>query len=230
MGSVPSLLLSKLKAFAVSDDNTDFATQDGVLYSKDFTTLYAYPAGRTETALRLHDKTQTVEDFAFWFAPKLAEVTFPEEFAILGNTPFGGCKSLKQLTMLTTTPPQSTYDNDPFEGVDRSQCQLIVPKGCKGDYEQSPIWRGFKIAEDTAIDAIPTDRIELAVDGSFWRLSGIPSSYQIARVVDLTLRTLAEYPLADTTVADDTTIPSGSYLIILEGDSTQTRQVLKVCK
>lgn len=230
-GQNPFLGCLKLKAFAVSDDNTDFATQDGVLYSKDFTTLYAYPAGRTETALRLHDKTQTVEDFAFWFAPKLAEVTFPEEFAILGNTPFGGCKSLKRLTMLTTTPPQSTYDNDPFEGVDRSQCQLIVPKGSKGDYEQSPIWRGFKIAEDTAIDAIPTDRIELAVDGSFWRLSGIPSSYQIARVVDLTLRTLAEYPLADTTVAiDHTTIPSGSYLIILEDGSTQTRQVLKVCK
>lgn len=230
-GQNPFLGCLKLKAFAVSDDNTSFATQDGVLYSKDFTTLYAYPAGRTETALRLHDKTQTVEDFAFWFAPKLAEVTFPEEFAILGNTPFGGCKSLKRLTLLTTTPPQSTYENDPFEGVDRSQCQLIVPKGSKGDYEQSPIWRGFKIAEDTAIDAIPTDRIELAVDGSFWRLSGIPFSYQTARVVDLTLRTLAEYPLADTTVAiDHTTIPSGSYLIILEGGATQTRQLLKVCK
>lgn len=230
-GQNPFLGCLKLKEFVVSDDNTAFATQEGVLYSKDFITLYAYPAGRTETALRLHDKAQTIEDFAFWFAPKLAEVTFPEHFTLLGNTPFAGCKSLKRLTMLTTTPPQSSYENDPFEGVDRSQCELIVPKGSKADYEQSPIWRGFKISEDTAIDAIPTEHIELAVDGSSWRLSGIPSSYQTARVVDLTLRTLAEYPIADTTMAiDHTAMPSGSYLIILEGSTTQTKQVLKVCK
>ncbi len=49
-GQNPFLGCLKLKAFAVSDDNTDFATQDGVLYSKDFTTLYAYPAGTRDSA------------------------------------------------------------------------------------------------------------------------------------------------------------------------------------
>lgn len=226
----PFLGCLKLREFKVSVDNSSFTTYDGVLYNKDLSILYAYPAGRTETTLRLPDATRSIDDFAFWYAKGLAGITFPKQFALLGRTPFGGCNGLKRLTLLTSTPPECSVESDPFEGVDRDQCQLIVPKGSKAAYEQSIIWRDFKISEDTAVDAISEPQIGLTTDGSSWSLSNVSSDYHVVRIVDTILRTLVESPLLyGSAHLDYTGLPSGSYLIILDGPN-QPSQIIKVHK
>lgn len=226
----PFLGCLKLKQFTVSESNPSFSTQEGVLYNKACTKLFSYPAGREKNSLKLADATEEIDDFAFWYAKDLTEVTFPERFNLLGLTPFGGCTGLERLVLKTATPPACSYVVDPFEGIEKSQCTLVVPKGSKTTYEQNPIWKGFKITEDTAMDTATLPEITLAQGHTSWILSGIPVAYRTARLIDTALRTLWEYPIVEGKVSlEYTNLPAGFYLIVLEGAECPTTAI-KVCR
>ena len=67
---------SAIKNFVVADGNTVFSTIDGVLY-KDGTTLFSYPAGRTDTSFTVPDGTTKIGYGAFSFCKSLELVDFP---------------------------------------------------------------------------------------------------------------------------------------------------------
>ena len=80
------------------------------------------------------------------------------------------------------------------------------------------------------IDAISEPQIGLTTDGSSWSLSNVSSDYHVVRIVDTILRTLVESPLLyGSARLDYTGLPSGSYLIILDGPN-QPSQIIKVHK
>ena len=99
-----------LETITVADGNSAFITVDGVLYSKDKTLLYAYPAksANTEVVLpaeclgiceaafwksnvskvTLNDKLRAIDEYAFCFSSNLKEIKFPASVVLIGTEAF----------------------------------------------------------------------------------------------------------------------------------------------
>ncbi|MDD7424000.1 MAG: leucine-rich repeat protein, partial [Candidatus Methanomethylophilaceae archaeon] len=65
------LRCTSLESFVVSDDNTKYCSEDGVLFEKDMKKLLQYPAGKSNTSY-----------------------TLPDSVVEIGSTAFTGCESL----------------------------------------------------------------------------------------------------------------------------------------
>ena len=110
--------LPELSAIQVNDDNPGLASRDGVLYSKDFSTIWAYPAAKTDASYVMPD---TVEHFglsgnkflkeltfssnehctstseAVCFGSSLEKVIMPPNITRVDNESFENCKNLKEI-------------------------------------------------------------------------------------------------------------------------------------
>ncbi len=72
----------------VSEGNEYFHDIDGVVYSVDNTTIFVYPAGRTQTTYALIDTTRKIEKYTFARAKSLYTVVLPEGMEVLGQYSF----------------------------------------------------------------------------------------------------------------------------------------------
>lgn len=89
---------SSLKELELSDSHSVYTLQDGVLYSKDLTTLYLYPAGKTETAFTVPDGVTIIYDGAC-FAAAFQSLTLPESLQVIGSGAFDYCTNLQAVTI-----------------------------------------------------------------------------------------------------------------------------------
>lgn len=69
--------ISSLSAYAVDADNPDFAVEDGVLYSKDKTTLISYPYGKAGLEFTVPASVKTIGPSAF-YESALTRIKFAE--------------------------------------------------------------------------------------------------------------------------------------------------------
>lgn len=87
-----------LTEFEVDSSNPFYASQDGLLYNKDQTTLIRVPGG-LQGALTLSSGITTVESRAFSYCMKLTSVVLPEGVTELGYGAFWNCTTLEGLTL-----------------------------------------------------------------------------------------------------------------------------------
>ncbi len=103
---------SGLTEINVESANTYYASENGVLFNKDKTTIVSYPAGKTDTAY-----------------------TIPNSVTSIGTYAFYGCRNLKQITCY------ATYDDDlPTLGTNAfssNPCTVIIPCGQTDYYKES---------------------------------------------------------------------------------------------
>lgn len=71
--------------FEVDANNPAYASVDGVLYSKDMTTLIAYPAGNTNTEYQIPETVTTIEGYAFAGVYNLTELSLPANVTTLND-------------------------------------------------------------------------------------------------------------------------------------------------
>lgn len=88
---------SSLTEFIVGFDSKSYMARDGVLYSKDKTTLICYPAGKADTAFAVPDGVKTVDVAAFQSATKLESLTVANGVEKISNKAFYGCSGLKRV-------------------------------------------------------------------------------------------------------------------------------------
>ena len=86
---------TSLSAITVAEDNTAFCSIDGVLFTKDKTTLIQFPIAKT-TAYAVPEGTKTIGRDAF-FKSKLESITLPSSLRELGYDAFGASKDLGRL-------------------------------------------------------------------------------------------------------------------------------------
>ena len=89
----------KLTEITVEGNNTEYASADGVLFTRDMETICCYPAGRTEAYYSIPDSVKQIGDFAFYNAKKLAGILIPAGTEKIGERAFFGCASLKGLNI-----------------------------------------------------------------------------------------------------------------------------------
>ena len=82
-----------LQAIYVDEDNPVYTSVDGVLYSKDMTTLLACPCAR-EGVFVIPDSVTTLNRNCFQDCINLTGVTFNANITAIPDSTFSGCKSL----------------------------------------------------------------------------------------------------------------------------------------
>ncbi len=100
-----------LESFAVSADNTNYMSFDGVLYSKDGKSLYQYPAGKIATQFVFPAEVERVEYVAFRNAVNLERIYIPSKVTTIGENAFFGCTSVEVYTEIAeaSKPYSSGY-------------------------------------------------------------------------------------------------------------------------
>ena len=103
-----------LKEINVDEENPNFCSVDGVLYTKDMTTLLKYPNAKSVldkdengavtggTEVVIPDSVKTIEDNAFYLCSNVYHVTFNEGIERIGNMAFIKCSSLVSIELPST--------------------------------------------------------------------------------------------------------------------------------
>lgn len=87
----------KLKSIIVSEENKNLASYNGMLYSKDFSSLKICPMS-TQGEVQLHDNTQLISDYAFFDCKNITGVSKNSNKNIdIDEMAFAGCNNLKNL-------------------------------------------------------------------------------------------------------------------------------------
>lgn len=100
---------TSLLAITVRENNTMYSSIDGILYSKDQTTLITYPAGRTAETFTIPSFVTSLESSAFRHSQFLEEMTIPETVTNIGSYLFSGALSLRTVKIETNVTAIPSY-------------------------------------------------------------------------------------------------------------------------
>lgn len=90
-----------LKTITVDANNAYFASDNGILYSKDLDILYKYPSGRTEYSYEIPSSVKIIDDYAFGNTA-LESITMPNGLEAIQTGAFDGCKGILSIEIPQT--------------------------------------------------------------------------------------------------------------------------------
>ena len=99
----------KLAAVSVSERNSVYTSENGVLFNKENTSLVLYPAADTKTEYKIPSGITTVENNAFLKCKNLVSVTVPNSVTSIGYGAFLGCSALN--SVIIENPDCEIYDS-----------------------------------------------------------------------------------------------------------------------
>ena len=119
-----SLTHKKLEEIEVASDNTTYASYDGCLYTKDYTTLIKCPAAKT--SINFHSGVTTIGYQAFCYS-SIPSVTVPEGVETLENYAFYSDTSIGKLTSIILPSTLRTIGSNCFMGTRITS--ITIPEG-----------------------------------------------------------------------------------------------------
>ncbi len=127
IGFIPFDGCVNLSTINLDSSNPTFATQDGILYSKNFDAIYTYPIARTSKTLVLPSTVVTIKAGAL-AKTNLEEITLPAGLKTIERYGFGESTSLKSISLpsgLTTIDVQAFMQCTSMAG------DLVIPESVK---------------------------------------------------------------------------------------------------
>lgn len=94
--------IKTMKAFTVDEANENFASVDGVLYTKDMKTLLYYPAAKDATTFTVPAGVTTIAEGAFLNATKLQTIVLPDGLTTIERRAFMNCTALTSINIPST--------------------------------------------------------------------------------------------------------------------------------
>lgn len=88
-----------LEAINVDEANTNYSSENGVLFNKDKTALIKYPAGKTDTSYEIPDGVETIGYEAFECAQNLESITMTDSVRVIQYNAFYYCSKLSEITI-----------------------------------------------------------------------------------------------------------------------------------
>ena len=89
----------RLAEINVDENNSDYKSIDGVLFTKELGQIVHYPAGKTNTSYVIPDGVMSIGNYLFAGRTRLTEVTIPDSVMEIGVYAFSGCTSLTGVTI-----------------------------------------------------------------------------------------------------------------------------------
>ncbi len=114
---------SNLESITVADNNSNYASEDGILFNKEGTSILICPNGKTGK-YDIPETVKTIGNSCFNGCSKLSSITIPSSIQTIGNYAFELCSSLKTVTI----PASSKITSSPF-GRCSSLESIIVEDG-----------------------------------------------------------------------------------------------------
>lgn len=90
---------SSLISINADENNQNYSSQDGNLFSKDKTTLIQYAIGKTDAQYTIPDSVISIGNSAFYHCVDLTSVTIGSGVKSIGEEAFGRCTGLKSVTI-----------------------------------------------------------------------------------------------------------------------------------
>lgn len=104
---------TNLTSFNVNAGNSNYSSQDGVLFNKDKTELIQYPVGNERTTYDIPNSVRSIGDYAFSKCANLSNVTIPSSVTNIGDFAFQDCTSLTSVNIPNSV---KTIGGDTFSG------------------------------------------------------------------------------------------------------------------
>ena len=147
----------------IAEDNPNYASIDGVLFTKDKKTLLQYSLHDVNPEYIVPEGVTTIGANAFYACGSLKSVTFPNTVTKIEGGVFIGCYALTSVTFPSSlthlgeqifgknTPVTEIHcqaiippiSNDSFSKFNTGTCTLYVPQGSKTSYEAAEYWKTF---------------------------------------------------------------------------------------
>lgn len=93
-----------LAKITVAPDNSNYADEDGILFTKSKDILMAYPAKRRETSYAIPTSVTSIGNFAFSSNCNLTSITIPASVTSIGDSEFSYCSSLTKIAVDPDNP------------------------------------------------------------------------------------------------------------------------------
>ena len=87
-------LCNGLISINVDENNTNYTSQDGVLFTKDMTTIVRYPAGKSNNSYTIPNSVTTIEESAFTACNNLTDIIIPNSVVVIGWSSFKRCEAI----------------------------------------------------------------------------------------------------------------------------------------
>jgi len=115
----------------------------------------------------------SIGKYAFRGCTGLTELTLPDGVTSIGESAFRDCSDLSKITSLAEIPP--VCGSEVFYGVNKTNCELIVPIMSVTAYKQAEVWNefsnisGLSGVEDTVADGNTIRAIgnQIEISGDF---------------------------------------------------------------
>ena len=125
----------KLAEITVDAANAHYCSVDGVLFTKDMTTLVRYPAYSERTTYSVPDGVEVIGVNAFSGSFRLTDITLPESVTTIKDGAFSVCTGLLSMTLPKNV---KTIEDGAF-----SECEKLARFTIEGDIENFGSWGPF---------------------------------------------------------------------------------------
>ena len=137
---------ASLTSITVEEENISYKSIDGVLYTKDVTTLIQYPASKTTKVFAIPDSVKSISADAFYNCDRLESVVIPDSVTSIAERVFLGCDSLKSITIPFAGATKDGTSNTHFGYIFGASSYTY-----NNDYVPSSL-KEVIITEDSSID------------------------------------------------------------------------------
>ena len=116
-----------LVSIDVDEENENFTSQDGVLFSKDMSELVAYPAGKGESSYSIPESVTKIAAYAFNGNSNIMQVSILGNVEEIGDQAFYCCSSLEGVEVDASNPNYASQDGVLFSG--NMETLIYYPNG-----------------------------------------------------------------------------------------------------
>ena len=137
----PFVSCAALESVEVDKENPSMKSVVGVLFSKDGTRLYAYPAGARRESYTIPDGVEWIGSEAFEHNQYIPSLTMPSSLKQICSNVFAGCNNLTDIYCYAENVPVAF--SSAFKDFPIASATLHVPAGSVEAYKATSPWSGF---------------------------------------------------------------------------------------
>jgi len=147
-----------LISISVHENNENYTSENGVLFTKDMTTLLCVPTGWDGRYI-IPGRVINIAPYVFYGCEELSSIVFQGNVSFMGNKYFDECGRLTEIVHISPAPQDIA--SDLFDEKVVASSTLWVPAASVALYKESEGWKKFKNIE--GIDVIMLDHSSIGL-------------------------------------------------------------------